>query len=431
MAATVSGRGYWLVAADGGVFTFGDAQFYGSAGNLKLNAPVVGMLATRSGGGYWLVAKDGGVFAYGDARAFGSMGGKQLNQPMVGMAATPSGGGYWLVAADGGIFAFGDAQFYGSMGGKQLNKPMVGIAATPSGKGYWLVAADGGIFAFGDATFKGSAGNLKLNAPIVGMIAVLSGSGYWLVAADGGVFAYGDAKFIESLPGRGTKLEAPIVALAPTADGYWLLAADGGVFSLGKAEFYGRAVVATLPPTGAPQSPGERLAAKNRVISNQGIDFLKDFEKYEEKAYNDNGKRGFCTVGYGHLLQPKHSCTAADYARQYTKSELESLFAADTEVSAKFIRSRFGEVPLTQAEFDALASFFFNLGANCIGKETICRDLDTKSYSAVPGHLLMYVYSDGKKLCGLHLRRLSEAQMFAKGTYERIYDQKRCFINPY
>ena len=32
MAATPDGKGYWLVASDGGVFTFGDAQFYGSTG---------------------------------------------------------------------------------------------------------------------------------------------------------------------------------------------------------------------------------------------------------------------------------------------------------------------------------------------------------------------------------------------------------------
>jgi hypothetical protein len=30
MAATPTGLGYWLVAADGGIFTFGDASFYGS-----------------------------------------------------------------------------------------------------------------------------------------------------------------------------------------------------------------------------------------------------------------------------------------------------------------------------------------------------------------------------------------------------------------
>ena len=56
-------QGYWEVASDGGVFSFGGAAFYGSAGSLKLNEPIVGMAPTPDGGGYWLVAKDGGVFA--------------------------------------------------------------------------------------------------------------------------------------------------------------------------------------------------------------------------------------------------------------------------------------------------------------------------------------------------------------------------------
>jgi hypothetical protein len=30
MAATPTGKGYWLVASDGGIFTFGDAVFFGS-----------------------------------------------------------------------------------------------------------------------------------------------------------------------------------------------------------------------------------------------------------------------------------------------------------------------------------------------------------------------------------------------------------------
>jgi hypothetical protein len=86
-----------------------------------LNAPVVGMAATPDGGGYWLVASDGGVFTFGDAGFYGSEGGHPLNKPIVGMAATPDGGGYWLVASDGGIFSFGDASFYGSEGGVPLN----------------------------------------------------------------------------------------------------------------------------------------------------------------------------------------------------------------------------------------------------------------------------------------------------------------------
>ena len=82
-----------------------------------------------SGEGYWLVGADGGVFAFGDAAFYGSEGGKRLNASIVGMAATPDGGGYWLVGADGGVFAFGDAAFYGSEGGKRLNASIVGMAA--------------------------------------------------------------------------------------------------------------------------------------------------------------------------------------------------------------------------------------------------------------------------------------------------------------
>ena len=136
--------GYWEVASDGGIFSFGTANYYGSMGGKPLKAPVVGMAATPDGGGYWEVASDGGVFAFGDAQYYGSMGGKPLPHPVVGIASTPDGGGYWEVASDGGVFAFGDAQYYGSMGGKPLNKPVVGIASTPNGGGYWEVASDGG-----------------------------------------------------------------------------------------------------------------------------------------------------------------------------------------------------------------------------------------------------------------------------------------------
>ena len=118
--------------------------------------------ATPSGLGYWMVGADGGIFAFGDAGFYGSTGGLTLNRPIVAMAPTPDGHGYWLVASDGGIFAFGDAGFYGSTGGLTLNRPIVAMAPTPDGHGYWLVASDGGIFAFGDAGFYGSTGGLTL-----------------------------------------------------------------------------------------------------------------------------------------------------------------------------------------------------------------------------------------------------------------------------
>ncbi len=80
------------------------------------------------GKGYWLVASDGGIFSFGDAGFYGSTGAIRLTQPVVGMAATPDGKGYWLVASDGGIFSFGDAGFYGSTGAIRLTQPVRGAA---------------------------------------------------------------------------------------------------------------------------------------------------------------------------------------------------------------------------------------------------------------------------------------------------------------
>jgi len=236
--------GYWLVGRDGGIFSFGDAPFAGSTGNIHLNQPIVGMAANPAGPGYWFVAADGGVFAFGGAPFYGSTGNIHLNKPIVGMAALPSGQGYYLVASDGGIFAFGpDAKFRGSTGAIKLNKPIVGMTVAPNGRGYWLVASDGGIFAFGNgADFFGSTGNVKLNQPIIGMAPTNSNQGYWFVAADGGIFSFGDAlSFTPKLGG------SPVTAVtaAPDGKGLWVTRADGTVNAYGSAPDYGSL---TVPP---------------------------------------------------------------------------------------------------------------------------------------------------------------------------------------
>ncbi len=225
IAATPTANGYWLVASDGGIFSFGDAKFLGSTGALHLNRPIVGMASTPSANGYWLVASDGGIFSFGDAKFLGSTGALRLNQPIVGMASTPTGRGYWLVASDGGIFSFGDAKFLGSTGALHLNQPIVGMASTPTGRGYWLVASDGGIFSFGDAVYFGSTGGTRLVSPIVGIAAVPKGGGYWLAAADGGIFAFGTARFLGSSASNGG---APVVDIAASPSGGYFLASDRG-----------------------------------------------------------------------------------------------------------------------------------------------------------------------------------------------------------
>jgi len=227
------GEGYYLFAADGGVFAHEGADFAGSLDVDGLAEPVVGGASTRLGDGYWVASADGGVFALGDAPFHGSLAGDVLAAPVVGLTGARRDG-YWLASADGGVFAFGAAAYHGGANETDLNRPVAAITATRSGKGYWLVGEDGGVFAFGDAAYHGGLSDQPLNAPVTGIATTPSGQGYWLVAADGGVFAFGDARHAGSLADQ--PLSDPIRAIVPerSATGYHLVSASGEVFDLGQ-----------------------------------------------------------------------------------------------------------------------------------------------------------------------------------------------------
>jgi hypothetical protein len=191
VASTPNGRGYWAVSADGGVFTYGDAGFFGSATSMHLGAPIVGIAPTKSGNGYWLAAADGGVFAFGDAGFHGSAYHYGLAAPIVNITSTRTGDGYWLAAADGGVFSFGDAGFYGSATPLKVSSPVMALAATASNGGYYLVTADGGVLTFGDARFRGAAIDSSYIATDIATAA--NGRGYAVLRNDGSVVGFGTA----------------------------------------------------------------------------------------------------------------------------------------------------------------------------------------------------------------------------------------------
>ena len=97
------------------MFSFGDAVFYGSTGGLILNGPMASMTAGASG--YWLVARDGGVFTFG-VSFHGSL--TELfslsdERPEgVRIRAVDNGDGYYVLSAEGEIFSFGSASPAGS-----------------------------------------------------------------------------------------------------------------------------------------------------------------------------------------------------------------------------------------------------------------------------------------------------------------------------
>ena len=202
MAATGDGRGYWLVASDGGVFSFGDARFRGSTGRRRLNRPVVGMAATGDGRGYWLVASDGGVFSFGDARFEGSAAATGVADA----AITRSLGGYLLVSTAGAVRGYG-APTHGSLVATRLARAVVAVVADGRG-GYWLADGDGQVAAFGGADAYGEV----VVPPLAGMVVTID------PGHDGGNAT--DTAAIDQLVNAGGFLEACDTVGTTADDGY-------------------------------------------------------------------------------------------------------------------------------------------------------------------------------------------------------------------
>jgi hypothetical protein len=124
-----------------------------------LNKPIVGMVPTSDGGGYWLVASDGGIFTFGDAAFYGSLGATPPASPVVSMAPSAGGDGYWMLEADGTVQAFGGAitaaPAADSPAISSADSPMTSIVPSGDGQGYAVVDSAGQAFSFGDAPYFG------------------------------------------------------------------------------------------------------------------------------------------------------------------------------------------------------------------------------------------------------------------------------------
>ena len=243
-----AGHGYWEATARGQILAFGGGGYRGSAENLHLAKPIVGIVPTSDGGGYWEVAADGGVFSFGDAHFYGSAAGLHEGTDFVGMARSAGGRGYWLATSNGDVYSFGGARRLGSLaggGGAAGDAGVAGntgagnaanqvsaITATPDGRGYWLTTSGGNVYSFGDASYFGPDLPLTVSQPVVGMAATHDGKGYWLVTRSGQVYGFGDAANLGSLEGR---VGQDVVGIAAGANGYYVVSSEGQAFFFGGA----------------------------------------------------------------------------------------------------------------------------------------------------------------------------------------------------
>jgi hypothetical protein len=230
---------YDLVTAEGGVFNFGGAGYFGNERWRHLAAPIVGMAVTPDGGGYWLVGANGAVFNLGDAGWYGSLAHVSLGegQQVVSISPTRDGRGYWLINQAGAVFNFGDAQPIDNeqpLPAADLATPIVSAVVDPHALGAWLTDAQGHVYNTGAAPWYGSLGQFHLNYPITAIASIPSGLGYWLSNSLGDVWPFGSAA--AGNPAQ-TGIVGSAVGLAPAEDrnGYWAVTNTGDIIPGGDA----------------------------------------------------------------------------------------------------------------------------------------------------------------------------------------------------
>ena len=160
--------------------------------------------------------------------------------------------------------------------------------------------------------------------------------------------------------------------------------------------------------------------ATARRISNDGLDFIARWEGFRPTAYNDAANHA--TIGFGHLLH-HGPVTAADRKLHLTMAQGLKLFRKDLRRYEDAV-NRYVKVPITQAQFDALASFAFNVGIIGLRDSTLLRHLNNERRMPAADEFLKWNKAGGRVLEGLTRRRQAERKMFLTGIRKPKADAK-------
>lgn len=139
-------------------------------------------------------------------------------------------------------------------------------------------------------------------------------------------------------------------------------------------------------------------------ISPIGLSLIKSFEGFYPKAYLCPA--GLQTIGYGHVIRPGEV-----FAQPLSETQAETLLRQDVFFAEAAV-DRLIKVPLTQGQFDALASFTFNCGAGSLQRSTLRACINRQEHERVPEELLKWTRVGGKIVSGLLRRRMAEAALY-------------------
>lgn len=139
-------------------------------------------------------------------------------------------------------------------------------------------------------------------------------------------------------------------------------------------------------------------------LSARGIALIARFEGFRSRPYRD--AVGVWTIGYGSTrgVGPSTPPISESAARARMTREVEATYGAAVNRLPG---------PLTQAQFDALTSFVYNVGPGGISPATrVGRSLRAQKYRDAADALLEWNKGGGRVLQGLVNRRRAERELF-------------------
>lgn len=155
-------------------------------------------------------------------------------------------------------------------------------------------------------------------------------------------------------------------------------------------------------------------AAQNMRASDACVELIKSFEGFSATVFYDYLQY---SIGYG------TACGKNDYPNGITEAEAEQLLRrelAKFETSINQFASRFG-LNLSQQQFDALASFTYNLGPNWMNNASTFRTavLDGARGNDFLFAITQWSNAGGTIQTGLVNRRMAEANLYLNGQYSK------------
>ena len=190
----------------------------------------------------------------------------------------------------------------------------------------------------------------------------------------------------------------------------WLRAMSGGKLT-DKQVIAGDKIIATNGLNTFAQLIGFEIPTLSvtgyRDISEKGYAIIREFEGFKAEAYLDTG--GVWTIGFGTIKYPNgqrvkkgDTCTR-EQAEQWLKNDCKWVdVCLDKYVTAK----------TTQNQFDALASFVYNIGETAFAKSTMLTLLNQNNFTAAANQFDRWVFDNGKRITGLANRRTKEKALF-------------------